>query len=200
MRFWAYFAAKMAVAGIVMWGLLGVVDSWFPHAPTPLPERREALRSSVVLHDRVDVMVGAPEIQLEEIAPTPIAGGGKKADPAVDARLFPLRHAGQALAMNTTLMVWFLLCAGTLYVIVRDQRYRCRVCLRRLRMPVKTGSRGFMLQLGRPRTEYICPYGHGTLKEEDTATSVLDGPVWTRHSDDIWAELCATGKDDGDKN
>ena len=67
-------------------------------------------------------------------------------------------------------------------------------------MPVKTGSRGFMLQLGRPRTEYICPYGHGTLKEEDTATSVLDGPVWTRHSDDIWAELCATGKDDGDKN
>ena len=101
--------------------------------------------------------------------------------------------------MNTTLMVWFLLAAGTLYLIIRDQRYRCRVCLRRLRMPVETGSRGLMLQLGRPRTEYICLYGHGTLKEEDTATSVLDGPVWTPHSDDIWAELVAAGKEDQER-
>ena len=48
------------------------------------------------------------------------------------------------------LMVWFLLCAGALYLIVHDQRYRCRTCLRRLRMPIGTGSWGQMLQLGRP--------------------------------------------------
>ena len=50
-----------------------------------------------------------------------------------------------------------------------DQRYRCRVCLRRLRMPVETGSWSRMLQFGRPRIEYICPYGHGTLRGRRTA-------------------------------
>ena len=38
----------------------------------------------------------------------------------------PLEHAGAYLAINLGLMVWFLLAAGTFYVIVRDQRFRCR--------------------------------------------------------------------------
>jgi len=38
------------------------------------------------------------------------------------------------------MMGWFLLAAGTIYLIVWDQRHRCRTCLRRLRMPVATGS------------------------------------------------------------
>ena len=87
-----------------------------------------------------------------------------------DGELAPLNYGGRYLAINLALMVWFLFGAGMLYPIVYDQRYRCRVC-RRLRMPVETGSRGFMLQMGRPRTEYICPYGHGTLKQEEFQTS-----------------------------
>ena len=63
------------------------------------------------------------------------------------------------------------MCAGVLYLIIWDQRYRCRVCLRRLRMPIETGSWGRMLQFGRPRIEYICPYGHGTLKEDELQIS-----------------------------
>jgi hypothetical protein len=98
------------------------------------------------------------------------------------------------LALNLALMVWFLFGAGMLYLIVYDQRYRCRVCLRRLRMPVETGSRGFMLQMGRPRTEYICPYGHGTLKQEEFQTSGLENPEWTAHSGDMWDELYAASK------
>jgi len=68
---------------------------------------------------------------------------------------------------STTLAVlgWFLLCAGVLTSSSGTKRYRCRICLRRLRMPVETGSWGRMLQFGRPRIEYICPYGHGTLKQ-----------------------------------
>ena len=95
------------------------------------------------------------------------------------------------------LLLGFLLLAGALYLIVRDQRYRCRVCLRRLRMPIATGSWGRILQLGRPRIEYICTYGHGTLSEDDLHISGLSGAEWTPHSEDIWTELCAPGKESG---
>lgn len=90
--------------------------------------------------------------------------------------------------------LWFLLCSGFLYLIVWDQRYRCRVCLRRLRMPIETGSWGSMLRLGRPRIEYICPYGHGTLREEELQISGLEGPEWKAHAG-LWDELCASSKD-----
>jgi hypothetical protein len=97
------------------------------------------------------------------------------------------------------MMGWFLLAAGTIYLIVWDQRHRCRTCLRRLRMPVATGSWGFMLQLGRPRIEYICTYGHGTLKEEELQISGLANPEWTAHSDDYWEELSASSEQSGKK-
>ena len=109
----------------------------------------------------------------------------------------PLGQGMQFLLCDLALLVWFLLCAGALYAIVWDQRRRCRVCLTRLRMPVETVSWGYMLQLGRPRIESICPYGHGTLKEEELQISGLTNAEWTPHSDDIWDELCAPGKDAG---
>jgi hypothetical protein len=108
-----------------------------------------------------------------------------------------LDNTAQRLNYNVALMVWFLACAGALYLIIHDQRYRCRVCLRKLMMPVETGSWGRMLQFGRPRIEYICPYGHGTLKAEELQISGLATPEWTRNSDDIWEELCAPSKDPG---
>src|SRR6478672_713734 len=61
------------------------------------------------------------------------------------------------------LLVW-LIGAGLLYASVWDQRRRCRTCLRRLVMPIATGSWSNMLTFGRPKTEWICPYGHGTLR------------------------------------
>jgi len=108
-----------------------------------------------------------------------------------------LEHMGSTLVYDLSLMLWFLLCAAALYVIIMDQRYRCRVCLCRLRMPVETGSWGRMLQLGRPRIEYICPFGHGTLKAEELQISGLQNPEWKQNSDDFWEELCASGKDPG---
>jgi hypothetical protein len=109
--------------------------------------------------------------------------------------LAPLNHGMTFLLCDLALMACFLLFAGALYLIVRDQRYRCRVCLRRLRMPVATGSWSRILQFGRPRIEYICTYGHGTLSEDDLHISGLSGAEWTPNSDDIWAELCAPGKE-----
>ena len=114
--------------------------------------------------------------------------------PEKDA-LAPLDKGLSFLLCDFLLLLCFLVFAGVLYLIVWDQRYRCRVCLRRLRMPVATGSWGRILLFGLPRIEYICPYGHGTLREDDLQITGLTTAEWTPHSDDIWAELCAPGKE-----
>jgi hypothetical protein len=55
-----------------------------------------------------------------------------------------------------------------------------------------------MLQLGWPRIEYICPYGHGTLTADEVQISGLQNPEWKQNSDNIWDELCASAKDSGE--
>ena len=100
---------------------------------------------------------------------------------------------GLDLVYTSVIGVWFLVSAGLLYLCIWDQRYRCRVCLRRLRMPIETGSWSRMFLVGRPRIEYICPYGHGTLKEEELHLTGADNE-WTE-SGDMWEELCAASKD-----
>ena len=89
----------------------------------------------------------------------------------------------------------FLIASGLFYVSVLDQRYRCRVCARRLRMPVASGSWGHMLQLGWPTVEYICPYGHGSLKIDELQISGLQSPEWKEHGD-MWEELMSAEKDE----
>lgn len=79
------------------------------------------------------------------------------------------------------------------YLSILDQRYRCRVCLRRLRMPIETGSWSKMLQLGRPKIQYICLYGHGKLNIPELHLTGMDIPEWTEHAD-YWAELCGSGQ------
>ena len=101
---------------------------------------------------------------------------------------------GYDLPYTTAILLWFLLCCGAVYAAIRDQRYRCRVCLRRLRMPVQTGSWSRMLQFGRPQIEYICAFGHGTLKEAELQISGLEKTEWTPCSDDMWDDLCASSK------
>ena len=149
MRYWAYFLAKLAIAGGALYGILCLLGAL-------LPEESKDVYS-------------------------------------------PLGQGNEKLLINVAFMLYFLLCAGVLYLIIYDQRYRCRVCLRKLRMPIETGSWGKMLQFGRPRIEYICPYGHGTLKAEEVQISGLANPEWIPHSDDIWEELTAASKDPGDQ-
>jgi len=85
------------------------------------------------------------------------------------------------------MLVFLLFAAGLLWLIVLDQRYRCRTCLRRLRMPVHTGSWTHVL-FGAPKTEYICLYGHGTLKVDELQITGHQNPDW-KPNEDIWKEL-----------
>ena len=91
------------------------------------------------------------------------------------------------LGYTVAMMVFFSFCVGLIYLVIWDQRYRCRTCLRRLRMPIQTGSWTHVL-LGAPRTEYICPYGHGTLKVDQLQITGLHEAEWQPH-DDMWKEL-----------
>ena len=93
------------------------------------------------------------------------------------------------LGYTMMMMLVFLVAAGLLYLVIWDQRYRCRTCLRWLRMPVATGSWPNMLLFGQPKTEYICLYGHGTLKVPEVQITGPNGPDWEPHDEDIWKEL-----------
>lgn len=79
-------------------------------------------------------------------------------------------------------MVW----VGLLWLCVVDQRYRCRTCARRLRMPVGHGTYASLL-LRQPGTEYICPYGHGKLLV-DVRLSDGSPARWTKYGS-LWQEL-----------
>lgn len=84
--------------------------------------------------------------------------------------------------------VW-LVGVGIFYLVIWDQRRRCRTCLRQLMMPVNSGSWGNMLRFGRPMTEYICPFGHGTLQIDELTITGKNSPNWQPHDDNIWKEL-----------
>ena len=205
MRYWAYLAAKLAVAGACLYGLLLVIGSVWPGSPAqahaPAPSAQAAPPSPPHPNGTLHVSIPEARINLPESVPAassspPIA---ISAAPKPPSELKALNDGISRLWFNLAMMGWFLLAAGMAYIIVWDQRYRCRTCLRRVRMPVETGSWGRMLLLGRPRVEYICPYGHGTLKEDKLQISGRVNPEWTPQSDNLWDELCASMSKDDDK-
>jgi hypothetical protein len=101
------------------------------------------------------------------------------------------------LTWTTIMFAYNLVCQGVLFLIVLDQKYRCRRCGRRLRMPVRTGSHARMLFLP-PKTEYICAYGHGTLKVPEIELTE-ENSDWEPHKDDYWTELVQADKDARDR-
>lgn len=139
MKYWAYFAAKLAVLAGVLFGI------W--------------------------------QIMLL-LLPEPTAIGG-----------YRLGRFGQDFGWTTAIFFYFLVSMGGLALVVLDQRYRCRTCLRRLRMPVRNGAFDKILRIGSPRMEYICPFGHGTLDVHEIHFAGRQGDSWRQHDDDIWKEL-----------
>jgi hypothetical protein len=87
-----------------------------------------------------------------------------------------------------TLGVW-VIGVGLFFLAIWDQKRRCRTCLRRLIMPMAKGSWANMVIFGRPKTEWICPFGHGTLSIEELQITGRHAPDWHPHDDNIWKEL-----------
>lgn len=81
----------------------------------------------------------------------------------------------------------FLIYCAAITVCVVDQLYRCRVCCRRLRMPIRNGSHSHALT-DKPRTEYICTYGHGKLTVPEAELTGFGALRWTFYGD-VWQEL-----------
>jgi len=80
-----------------------------------------------------------------------------------------------------------LLACGLVWLAAIDQRYRCRVCVRRLRMPQTEGHYSSVLLGGIPYTEYICTYGHGKLYVPQIRASYAT-TRWT-HYESLWDDL-----------
>ncbi|MBX5494349.1 MAG: hypothetical protein IRZ15_03345 [Bryobacteraceae bacterium] len=95
---------------------------------------------------------------------------------------------GQDPLWTFVILFFTLASLGLLALILLDQRYRCRTCLRRLRMPLTSGSWPSSFLVGIPKTEYICPYGHGSLRVPELHISGLQPPVW-KPNDDLWTQL-----------
>lgn len=92
------------------------------------------------------------------------------------------------LPWTAALLVFWLLGLALAYLAVWDSRRRCRVCLRRLRMPVESGSWSRATLFNPPRVTSICPYGHGTLDVPEVHVSGQNPSEWHAHGD-IWREL-----------
>jgi hypothetical protein len=83
----------------------------------------------------------------------------------------------------------FSVCLFGLRWVLRDQRQRCPVCLRRLTHPARVGqpSRNFLAWNG---TELICVAGHGLLHIPEIETSWFNSQRWL-YLDPSWDVLFA---------
>ncbi|MBI1896487.1 MAG: hypothetical protein HYZ57_09545 [Acidobacteria bacterium] len=118
-------------------------------------------------------------------------------EPAQHVRAFGHDPFVHDLGWTTIMFLYNLLVNGFLVLIILDQRYRCRTCGRRLRMPIRRGTHAQVL-FGPPRTEYICIYGHGTLKVNELQLTGREAPDWKPH-EDMWKELYSIEEEEKQK-
>jgi hypothetical protein len=92
-------------------------------------------------------------------------------------------------ATNIQVVSSFLICLFGLRWVLRDQRQRCPVCLKRLTHPARVGqpSRNFLAWNG---TELMCVAGHGLLHIPEMRTSWFDNQRWL-YLDPSWDVLFA---------
>jgi hypothetical protein len=97
--------------------------------------------------------------------------------------------AGSTYPMADEYSLWLYLPLAIVVVAgsVRDQQRRCRVCLRRLDLPVEIGRTGSVL-LNWAGTEMVCPAGHGVLYLPESSANSLDQYRWST-LDDSWKGL-----------
>lgn len=96
---------------------------------------------------------------------------------------------GSIHPMTNAVALWLFLIfsLAPLSWAIRDQQWRCRVCLRRLGTPIAIGAPGHVL-LDWSGTEMVCPAGHGVLYLPDSQANWLERARWD-NLDESWADL-----------
>lgn len=107
--------------------------------------------------------------------------------PHLEGLLSASPRLGVDLTYTVAVFTLGLLAAGLLALCAWDQRFRCRSCGRRLRMPQAEGVFSSVMLGGVPHTEYICTFGHGTLYVPDVHTTYRPAK-WTRYAN-VWDDL-----------
>src|SRR5258708_28290005 len=81
---------------------------------------------------------------------------------------------------------WAGLCAAVMILLWawRDQRSRCRVCLERMRQPVRIGVPGRML-LDTAGLEVMCPHGHGAVYTSESVLGSEMSDRWMGFEDEL---------------
>jgi len=79
---------------------------------------------------------------------------------------------------------WAFFCTVVLLIVwaLRDQHIRCRVCLHRMRQPVRIGIPGQIL-LDTAGVEVMCPTGHGAMYTSDSVLGSEMSNRWTGFED-----------------
>lgn len=96
------------------------------------------------------------------------------------------RGLGEYAGLVTT-WVFALVACGFLHLSWRDQQMRCHVCLRRMRIPASSGSWASYI-FNRPKTEYLCPAGHGTVSVSPGEPGGPESSDW-KDMDESWRDL-----------
>lgn len=91
------------------------------------------------------------------------------------------------MADGVALWLFLILSIAPLSWSIHDQQKRCRVCLRRLSIPIRVGAPGNIL-FNWSGTEMVCSKGHGVLYLPDSEAKWLEGDRWN-NLDDSWAGL-----------
>ena len=99
---------------------------------------------------------------------------------------FPKDQMGRDLAYTFSLMGadMFVFVLG--YGFWMDQKYRCRTCLRILRMPLEKGNWSHATLFAPPKLEWICPFGHGTMRQDEIHLSGAQPDSWHKNDDNFW--------------
>lgn len=151
--------------------LVITVGGTIRYRPTNLTARR-LVRWSLFLPAKAALLLLACSLFLIELTPwlTRAVGG------TFESSVWPIVF-WSCLALSVGVVMWAL----------RDQRYRCPVCLARLELPVLVGDPSRLL-FDRGATEFVCPHGHGLLHISDMQCSWIDPEAWTGF-DESWGEL-----------
>jgi hypothetical protein len=100
--------------------------------------------------------------------------------------LFPGHKLAKDLAYTFSVMGIDVVLLLLGYALWMDQKFRCRVCLHRLRMPVAKGNWSRNLFSEPPELEWICPFGHGAMHLNHAQLISAKPDHWTSNDDNFW--------------